>query len=411
MTSPRAQFTESEIAFTAGRVALASGILGSVGATLGWLGWLVSKVGNKELVVTVLVGAALGLAVHWIEHYVHVARSERRGDVAHEASGHGSRSRTWVALTWATGFAFLGLASEDLVAHMAAQFLIPFLASLATLLPAGLIIGWTMNRGRRGEGNALMTLASGLGVGAAITLVTGILWSIGFGTVPWAPLFAWWGFVGIATQILARDEPLSLRAADPLLAIGAVLVATYLINFVPSRAPYDKLGPFANLAVVLRSMASEIKQSPDVPATFWIEAEAEYQHEHPAARRAAPPTSKVVNPAQVDRGPVDLPAAARYLSTPADDPPNSFLPSDEGERSAFYRSWIVMLLFAAGVGIAPAVERALRPADYPNSETYRRDILLAIAVVVVLIGSCLMARHARATTPATTTPSATLAPR
>ncbi len=391
----RASFTESEIAFTAGRVALASGILGSVGATLGWLGWLVVKVGNKELAVAVLFGALLGIAVHWLQHYVHVARRERRGEGAHEAPAGGPRSRTWVALSWATGFAFLGLLSEDLVAHIAAQYLVPFLASLATLLPAGIIIGWTMSRGRRGESNALITLASGVAVGATIALVTGLLWSIGFGEVPWGPLFAWWVFVGLAMRVIARDEPLSLRLADPLLGVGAVFVATFLINFLPtSPAPYEKLGPFSNLAMTFRAMANEIQHSPDVPATFWIEAEAKYEHEHPDLRPPAPPKPAVV-PRAPESKPVDVKAAVERLTGPPDEEPNPLVPADAAEKSAFYRSWTVMLLFALGVGIAPAVERALRPADYPNSETYRRDLLLAGAVVVVLIGSCVWARHER----------------
>ena len=405
MTSER-QFTESEIAFTAGRVALASGILGSVGATLGWLAWLLARVGNTELVVSAVVGAALGVAIHWIQHYVHVAKRERRGEATHESSGRGSGSRARVALVWAAGFAFLGLVSEHIVAHMAAQFLIPFLASLVTLLPAGLIIGWTMNRGRKGESNALMTLASGLLVGAAITLVTGVLWSIGFGTVPWPSLFAWWGFIGVAMQIGARDQPLSLRVADPVVAVAAVFLATFLINFLPTtRAPYEKLGPLSSLAMMLRVMAADIQQSPDVPATFWLEAEATYQREHPGTRLAPP---KVARPV-VEPGPVDLRAAVERLTSPAPEyTPNPLLPVGEVERSASIRSWVVIFLFAMGVGIAPAVERALRPADYPNSETYRRDVGLAVAVMAVLVGSCLLARHDRGVAHEATAPSSTL---
>ena len=44
-----------------------------------------------------------------------------------------------------------------------------------------------------------------------------------------------------------------------------------------------------------------------------------------------------------------------------------------------------ILLFAIGVGLAPGVEFALRPVDYPNSETFQRDIRLSVAVVLLLI--------------------------
>jgi hypothetical protein len=62
-------------------------------------------------------------------------------------------------------------------------------------------------------------------------------------------------------------------------------------------------------------------------------------------------------------------------------------------RAESIRSWVMLLLFAVGVGFAPSVERKLRPIDYPNSETYRRDMTLTAAVVVFLVAACALGRR------------------
>jgi hypothetical protein len=51
-----------------------------------------------------------------------------------------------------------------------------------------------------------------------------------------------------------------------------------------------------------------------------------------------------------------------------------------------------MLLFAGGIGLAPWTERRLRPVDYPNSETYRNDIILTIVTALTLVSACVVAR-------------------
>jgi hypothetical protein len=261
--------------YTTYRISLMSGILGSVGATLAWLLWLAVLIGDKKMVVTIVVGGLLGLAVEWTQHYIKVAKREKAGVLASHASGAG---RPVIALAWASGLGFLGLVTEHLFAHMAAEFLVPFLASLTTLLPAGLIIGWTMSRGAEKDENLLMMVANGGMIGGAIAIVTGILWTVSSYSVPWFALFSWWGMVGIGTRIVASPERHAVSVEDPVMAVVAIFLLTLAINLLPmTQSSYQKLGPFAGTAMLVRSMAAEIEQSPAVPATFWQQAEDEFR--------------------------------------------------------------------------------------------------------------------------------------
>jgi hypothetical protein len=64
----------------------------------------------------------------------------------------------------------------------------------------------------------------------------------------------------------------------------------------------------------------------------------------------------------------------------------------QGFSSGMVRSWIVMLLFAVGLGLAPMAEEKLRPLDYPSSRTRRHDRILAIVLAVLVIGGALVVR-------------------
>lgn len=371
---------ESTVRYTSFRIALASGILGATGATLGWIGWLAARVFNAELAVTVGVGAVLGVMVHWLRGYIRVARAEHAGrKTGHGEEGGDHRPRRRVALFWAGGFAFLGLVSEHLVAHMAAEFLRPLLASLASLLPASAIIGWRMSRGRPAEDNILVVAWDGMITGGLVTLVTGFIWYFGFGEVPWLSLLAWWGMFGIGARLVTPVERNAVRPLEPALAVVIVFALTFLLNLLPSNPDsYRRLGAAGGLPVLLRTMAGEIQASPTLPAIFWVEAETRYQESHPAHGDSA--AAVATTPA---RRPVpDLARATDYLTGKTDQLGGEKPP---GALAASFRSWLVMLLVALGIGAAPVVEQALRPIDYPNSETYRRDLTLTGVVVVMLL--------------------------
>jgi hypothetical protein len=380
--------------YTTYRISLMSGILGSVGATLAWLFWLAFRTGDKRMVGTVLIGAALGLAVEWTQHYVNVARRESQGTTQTRVPG---LSRSGRMLGWAAGMGFLGLVAEHLVAHMAQEFLIPFLASLVTLLPAGILIGWTMSRGAEKDENLVMMVANGILIGVAIALVTGVLWLFSFGTAPWVALFAWWGLIGIGTRMVANPGRHTMSPADPVVAVVLIFVLTLLINLLPAtRSSYAKLGPLAPMTMQVRAMAAEIELSPAVPSTFWKAAELEFKRLHPDPRDTVGKTHapKVAVPPAPSAAPhLDLPGAVGRLVGP-DSSAVEGAPAarwDAAEWAEFLRSWMVILFFAIGVGYAPLVERSLRPVDYPNSETYRRDLLLTAVVLGIVVASCLTA--------------------
>ncbi len=189
------------IPYTGFRIALATAFLGSVGASLAWLSILAYESHDWELALTAATGAALGFVVHWLQHYVRAALHEHRGDDAKSHAHH-----PLMALAWASATAFIALASEHLLTEVVSAFLRPFLASLASLIPAGAIIGWSMSRGRRKDKNLIEFVFDGLLIGVSIALVTGLVWTIAFGSAPWAALMSWWGLIGIGMHAMTGTE-------------------------------------------------------------------------------------------------------------------------------------------------------------------------------------------------------------
>ena len=406
MTAPSlagAPARDSVAPYTNYRIALASSILGGVGATLGWLICLAVETGDWKLVQSIVVGSVIGYVVHWGEHYVRAAIHESRGDpAAHHGTSHPLR-----ALLWTAGGGFIALASEHLIAHMINEYLRPFLASLISLVPAGAIMGWTMNRGRKKDENLLQLLGDGLFIGGAISVVTGILWTIAFGTVPWFAFVAWWGLIGVGTHLITGTERNAVGIGDPIAAVGDGFrrdaahqlaaadvelrqtwsvqadIADHQINGGRNSAVTGTPGPVLGRcraripgggSEAKTRGAAQAKCARDVeaePTRFdsgvdWPNAEPDGQHQERAGRHG----ERMVQPSE---------ELDRHVRNPA-------------FRNAFIRSWVVILLFALGAGLAPGVERLLRPIDYPNSVTYKRDIELSIFMVAVLALSCVIAR-------------------
>lgn len=120
-----------------------------------------------------------------------------------------------------------------------------------------------------------MVLLNGLGTGVGVGVVTGIIWTLGFGTAPWLALISWWALIGWGMRIVTRQEPQSVRVLDPIKAVVLIFVVTLGRNQLPSTYPawLGKLGPFGNVPVMLRLAASEVQESSGLPATFWKEAQ------------------------------------------------------------------------------------------------------------------------------------------
>lgn len=386
----------SVVPYTNYRIALASTILGTVSVLFVWLWYLAHASCDPGLLFTVAIGVTLGYIVHWFQHYARVAAHEKRGEPVHHDA-----NRALKRVLSAAVIGVIALASEHVIAEMVAKFFRPVLASLVTLVPAGAIIGWSMNRGRSKDKNFLLFLADGLLIGASIGVVTGTLWAIAFRETQWIALVSWWGLIGLGTHLMTGPERNSVRFGDPIAAVAIVFVGTFLINLLPmTEAPYNKLGVFKTLPEAIRIMAAEIQESPGVPATFWINGERELAAEcaDKKGKRGAVQETRTQRPSTPPPSakPVDIRKAVENLANgaPAVSPAALLVTRTRATWGQLARSWIIIFVFAIGVGAAPAVERALRPIDYPNSETYRQDVRLTWWVVLLLAFACVVGRYA-----------------
>lgn|GEM_PF-5759085 len=373
------------------RVALYSGIFGSLGATLGWILWLAYKTGSGELLLTVAVGAAVGLLVHWVQHYVGIARHENREGSwdAHEHEGHGSLKPARVALIWATGFGFLGMASEHLVAHLAAEYLRPFLASIATLLPASVLFGMVLHEGQT-EKDLLNKAGQGAFLGLTVALITvGLQFLIG-APLKWGAEIAWWAMVGIGIAICLPEKK-QCQFYHPILGVGLAFLLVFVIAIPKVSGFLGSLpGPLKPIGTMLAVAANETIASPDLPAEFWLEAEKK----HRAAEHLSEPLTPSDDPPVTDGG-TDYVSRFQNPTMPSEEESGESRLNKElkkGMDSSLVRSWIVLLLFAIGLGVAPMVERALRPMDYPSSHTIRNDKAMAIGIAVLLAVACVYLR-------------------
>lgn len=489
------------------RVALLGGILGSLGATIGWLLWIAIQAVARDwkVVLAPVVGAALGYVIQWVEGYIHTARHEReRGAAAEHASEPPAHvpPRGGVRM-WALALGFLALACEHLVGHLMSEFLVPFLASMATLFPAGAVFGWLLAGGRGDGESPLMILLQGALLGGAAAVVALLVQVLMGAPVRVEAIFGWWVLVGLGLMICCPQK----GPPGPVHAAGGVLVSLVfvLLCSIPGLTLIlQKLPPVISIPTVgIASAVDGALRAPDVPAVFWIEAEARaHQHEesssatgHEESENETP--SHSANPAfslhaqwppssgespfgSAERRPLfgntpggggfgGSPGGFGSINGPSNSPPaftwppanapetgssplnapalngpgpaapfgsggetlNDLLkrsqplpslpiPADpnyvrlmreqmadpalerqrilrqelgKGMASGLVRSWIVLLLFALGVGLGPLAERLLRPAgDYSASRTYRNDRLLAASIVVLILAACMVVR-------------------
>jgi hypothetical protein len=382
----------SVVEYTNARVALATAILGSGGASLVWLIYMAVKADDAGLILTVAVGATIGFAVHWLQHYVRVAIRERNG----ETTGHRTARRPLIALLWAASVALVALSAEHLVIEMVGHYFGLLLASLASLVPAGAIIGWTMNRGRSKDENLFSFLATGLTIGLVIALVTGIIWTIAFGNAPWGALVGWWGLIGLGTHLVTRRERNAVGMADPLAAIVIVFVGTFLVNLLPTSG-YEKLGAFGGIPVAIRWMAAEVPAAPGIPGPFSIDQERDVLAKRASAERFHfDSVARARAAGQSSRGSTGLGSGVDSLLAPPGPPPSAMSRSlaiwRSDQRSEYVFSWLIVLCFALGAGLAPSVERTLRPIDYPNSETFGRDVVMSLVMLALVVAACVLGR-------------------
>ncbi len=383
----------SVVEYTNARVALATAILGSGGASLAWLIYVAIKAHDPWLLVTVAVGVTIGFAVHWLQHYVRVAIRERNG----ETMGHRGARRGLIALSWAGSVGLIALAAEHLVIETVGRYFSLLLASLASLVPAGAIFGWTMSRGRSQDENLFQFFAKGLSIGLAIAVVTGIIWMIGPDNTPWPGLLAWWGLIGLGIHFATPHERNAVSIGRPIAAVVIVFVGTFLVNLLPiDQATYTKLGAFGVIPAIVRTMAAEVPAAPGLPGPFSIQQEMELTAKRAQAARIRSDSIAAARASgHAARGTTGMgPEMDSLLATPPKISPisRSLAIWRSDQRSEYIFSWLIVLCFALGAGWAPSVERALRPVDYPNSETFGNDIVLAGVTGLLIVAACVVGR-------------------
>lgn len=423
--------------YLAFRIAIGSGLFSSLGASLAWLIWLSSQVPLGELATAVACGVLVGLLVHWAKHYLHVAKSECSDSHANAEASH-AESPGRMALVFAAGFGFLGLACEHLVADLAARFLQPLLASLATLLPAGVILGLVWHFGNTGERKLTDIIFKGALSGLAIALVTGLIWYLGWGVVPFGGLAAWWILVSIGMQCFVPREPGSARVYQPIAGTLVAMLMVIGFSLLPARwALYTTSGPFGTGLVFARTLAFQVLESPGLPAKFWLEAMDSAKSARESEAPAAKPPSSIPEALRLPQTSTsELPTTSLRTSLPNRDPILESERIDEmrqlappahnlahsldlatklqpdnrdygitvdswnhvtsefrlGLKSPLVCSWLILLLFSAALGMTPLIEAELRPSDYPSSATFKKDVRIGIFLLLAVAAACIVAR-------------------
>ncbi len=141
------------------RRAIYGGIVSRFCATCGWLTWLFVQALAKDwkAIFGPIVGVLVGVTVRFVEHYKEVARYESEGgdwsEEEEESEGVPKGfARGIVQSLVPFVLLFVALTCEHVLGDLLAEYMVPFLASIATLFPVGAIFGSLVQSGRRDEG-------------------------------------------------------------------------------------------------------------------------------------------------------------------------------------------------------------------------------------------------------------------
>lgn len=442
------------------RIALYGGIFGSVGATLGWLLYVafVALQQSWTVLLSPIVGALVGFAVNGFERYLHTAQHERQHGVgapepepSHERAPASPRARAIRIGAFAA--LFLGVVCEHLVGHFIREVVTPFLASIATLFPAGAVLALGLHgfstKDKFGE-----RLLAGAILGLAVALVSALVHLALAGTVELGSLIGWWVLVSLGMVLWTRPA----TGPSPGRAMLGVFVAvgiTFLASVPAIRSTLEKaplwIGPGMR---ALGAAVDGTLSSPEIPSSMWRKAEEEMRahaasthvvahaehsgwggaiasavgcggasEEVPALVPVLPPRPPAFPPLTPEeeeslkhlevleltrnlepdeRSELDRLKKKQRLAIDIPLPPLPPTPKsrfgklcDElraGWASGLVRSWFVLLCFAGGLGVGVTLERSLRPPDYDRSLTRRNDRTFWIVVAGLLGLAILLAR-------------------
>jgi hypothetical protein len=379
------------------RQALYGGLGGVCGATGGWLIWVALQVLHEnpwEVVLSIAIGAGLSLLINkFIEPYLHVAREESSPGHAHgKVVGHPLRLATLFLL-------FLFLALEHLASHVIHAVWLPFLLSLATLFPAGALVGLCFPKKEPAyDSSWLWNAIRGALLGAVVGLVTmAAQFPINSRAVFPEPiqfgLLGWWVLMGMGFGISYGESRRGQSGIRPVFGGLIALVLVFLFSLPgPRRLMPDKVPVILMpLIWVADTSVDQLLSAPELPANFWQEAEHELSikraedghepaggEENAAGEEAAGKShwgtvladwlgciseSVPENADQVPRDPVGKNRSLKLRRA-----------LERGFGSGFVRSWLVMLLFSLGISLGSVVEWTYLPQEYATSQTRKNDV-------------------------------------
>jgi len=415
------------------RRGLYGGVLGSAGVTLGWLLWFVMQTAvkvPKVVLLSPLVGAVVGVVYDFFRDYLAAAREEEddgpEEQEPRQEKGKGKRKKKQRAASKARstprrrqssavkfGLGFLVGMVLNVMGDQLSAYLTPFFISVVTFLPAGAVfsLGLTSDAsevdlyGRIGRGALVGVLATAVSV--PLLLLPGIGWQ-GNGSFAWSyawGLLGWWTLLGIAYSVFWGSE----ESPQPLAPMGgaALLVVVMAVLSVAGASLEKQTGNF--LLKGLNFLTALAMEQPGLPAHAVADAEKLYRaslKEKGASEKQtlAPPKESEWGTALAERYCPPLPDS--YVQVPRTQPVgvSPGLPAfkrvpgpprsqthealcrelPKGTGSSLFRSWLVLLMFSLGLGVAKIAEARLRPDFYEGSGLERRDRQLFYGVLAVL---------------------------
>jgi hypothetical protein len=373
------------------RRALYAGILSSLGATLGWFLWIAADSfwrRPREIVVSALIGAAIGLLVEAFNAY---RKAGNRTDAVPSAMVARHPLGRWLrtALIW-TGVAvlsFLALVGEDVFVDVIGDVVKPFAASLLTLFPIGAIFSLIFQSRVFLIVRILVPLVPIIGplIGWVAALMAGSLYLL-MGQPYSSALTGWWVLLALGCAMTA-----SLSTTHPLAPFTGCVVAVATLLWA-AASPLETSADYATgspkgFMIVAAMAANSALAAPDLPSAFWNDAEARVR-----VRRTEP--AQVTTPSRWGLWLARWSDCEALPTQPSKNAPQPYLDRKKrlceellaGARSGLARSWLVIAFFSLGLGLTHLAEERLRPDDYENSRmrAYDRTLLAAILGIVVV---------------------------
>jgi len=396
------------------RQALYGGLLGSAGVILAWMMWVVIQAWLQDWVSVVrapAVGATLGIVLDFLVEHVRASAREVRGEAeaSKPASGEAPGGvRRILGPIGTLSLVFLAGACENLVGDRLASLWRPFLVSVATFFPVGAVFAWRLHARAFHQHSLPSNLFHGVWAGlcAAMTVVgmgllLGALPRAGEG-VDWSAilaLFVWWGLLGGAFGFALRDED-SPSLVGPPVGVGCMLVITLLgavpVSWIPSSTGLVDL-----LARAARPVSELVLTHPGLPAQVLADAEKVSGPVAPPPLPGLPAGTAVASEWSLRLTrllgceALGIRLGEKQAVRLSDlSPRHRSLCNDlrRGSRSGLLRSWLVLLVFSLGLGLAHVVEARLRPATYAGSATQGRDAVLALGSCLLLLAAVLLVR-------------------